>query len=45
LDLAEVKTAAAAHFDKLEKDSDGTLDANEVKGVMGAGAPVNCQAC
>ena len=25
LDLAEVKAAASAHFDKLDKDADGTL--------------------
>jgi hypothetical protein len=31
-----VKAAATAHFDKLNKDSDDTLDANEVKGVIGA---------
>jgi Ca2+-binding EF-hand superfamily protein len=30
LDLAEVKDAASALFDKLEKDKDGTLDAKEV---------------
>lgn len=36
LDLNEVKTAAAAHFDSLEKDKDGTLDAAEVKGLIGA---------
>ena len=30
LDLAEVKAAAAAHFDKLNKDSDDTLDAKEL---------------
>jgi Ca2+-binding EF-hand superfamily protein len=35
LSLDEVKTAASAHFDKLNKDSDGTLEANEVKGVLG----------
>ncbi len=35
LDLAEVKAAASAHFDKLNKDADGTLDAREVKGVIG----------
>ena len=35
LDLAEVKAAAAAHFDKLNKDGDSTLEANEVKGVVG----------
>jgi Ca2+-binding EF-hand superfamily protein len=36
LDLAEVKTAAGAHFDKLNKDGDSTLEAGEVKGVVGA---------
>ena len=30
LDLAEVKGAATALFDKLEKDKDGTLDAKEI---------------
>ena len=35
LDLAEVKTAAGAHFDKLDKDSDGTLDAQEMQGIIG----------
>jgi Ca2+-binding EF-hand superfamily protein len=35
LTLAEVKTAAAAHFDKLDKDADGTLDANEVMNIIG----------
>jgi EF hand len=36
LDLDEVKAAATAHFDKLDKasDSDSTLDPNEVKGVI-----------
>jgi Ca2+-binding EF-hand superfamily protein len=33
-----VKSAASAHFDKLDKDKDGTLDANEVKSVIGAKA-------
>jgi len=33
LDLAEVKKAAEAKFDKLEKDKDGTLDMKEVKGL------------
>ena len=35
LDLAEVKAAAGAKFDKLDKDGDGTLDAKEVKGRIG----------
>jgi Ca2+-binding EF-hand superfamily protein len=35
LSLDEVKAAAAAHFDKLNKDGDSTLEANEVKGVLG----------
>ncbi len=38
LDVAEVKAAAAAHFDKLNKDADNTLDAKEVKGVIGPAA-------
>jgi hypothetical protein len=38
LSLDEVKAAAAAHFDKLNKDGDTTLEANEVKGVLGAAA-------
>jgi Ca2+-binding EF-hand superfamily protein len=32
VDLAEAKTAATALFDKLEKDSDGTLDRKELHG-------------
>jgi Ca2+-binding EF-hand superfamily protein len=35
LSLDEVKAAAAAHFDKLNKDGDSTLEASEVKGVLG----------
>jgi Ca2+-binding EF-hand superfamily protein len=35
LSLDEVKAAAAAHFDKLNKDGDSTLETNEVKGVLG----------
>lgn len=35
LGLAEVKTVAGAHFDKLNKDSDGTLDVKELQGVIG----------
>jgi hypothetical protein len=35
LDLAEVKSAAGARFDKLDRDSDGTLDRKEVEGVVG----------
>jgi EF hand len=31
LDLAEVNKAAEAKFDSLEKDSDGTLDWNEMR--------------
>ena len=38
LDLAEVKTVAGAHFDKLNKDSDGTLDTNELAGVLESSA-------
>jgi uncharacterized membrane protein YkoI len=40
LDIAEVKAAAEAHFDQLDKDSDNdsTLDSKEVKGVIGAKA-------
>jgi hypothetical protein len=30
-----VKAAAAAHFDKLNKDGDTTLETKEVKGVIG----------
>lgn len=36
LDLAEVKAAASAKFDKLDKDADGTLDAKEVEAIIGA---------
>jgi EF hand len=35
LDLAEVKAAASAHFDKLDLDGDKSLDAKEVKGLIG----------
>ena len=35
LDLAEVKAAAAEHFNKLNKDGDSTLESKEVKGVLG----------
>jgi Ca2+-binding EF-hand superfamily protein len=35
LDWNEVQAAASARFDKLNKDKDGTLDAQEVKGVIG----------
>jgi hypothetical protein len=35
LDLAEVRAAASAQFDKLDKNADGTLDANEARSVMG----------
>jgi EF hand len=34
IDLAETKAAAAAVFDKLEKDADNTLDAKELKGRL-----------
>jgi len=34
LDLNEVKTAAAARFDRLDKDADHTLDAQEAAGVV-----------
>ncbi len=33
LDLAEIKQAAEAYFDHLEKDKDGTLDRKEIKGL------------
>jgi EF hand len=36
LSIAEVKAAASAKFDKLEKDADGTLDNKEVEGIIGA---------
>lgn len=42
LDLAEVKKAAEAKFDRLEKDKDGTLDRKEIAGLgisMKAGDP------
>jgi Ca2+-binding EF-hand superfamily protein len=35
LDLNEVKAAASAHFDRLNKDGDSTLEVSEVKGVLG----------
>lgn len=35
LSLDEVKTAAAAKFDKLNKDADTTLDAGEARDVLG----------
>jgi hypothetical protein len=35
LDLAEVKAAAGALFDKLDKDKEGTLDKKEVHGRLG----------
>jgi Ca2+-binding EF-hand superfamily protein len=35
LDLAEVKAAAAEHFDKLNKDGDSTLETKEVQGILG----------
>jgi Ca2+-binding EF-hand superfamily protein len=38
LSLEEVRTAAGAHFDRLNKDGDSTLEANEVKGVLGPAA-------
>jgi Ca2+-binding EF-hand superfamily protein len=34
VDLAEVKKAAGELFDKLNKDSDNTLDAKELKGHL-----------
>ena len=37
LDLAEVKDAAGAVFDKLEKDHDSTLDRREVGGRVATG--------
>ena len=36
VDLAEAKKAAAALFDKLERDKDGTLDKRELKGRLSA---------
>ncbi|MBQ0958921.1 hypothetical protein KAK06_08110 [Ideonella sp. 4Y11] len=33
LDMAEIKKAAEAKFDRLEKDKDGTLDRKEVHGL------------
>jgi hypothetical protein len=36
LDIAEVKAAANARFERLNKDADKTLDMDEVKGVIGA---------
>jgi Ca2+-binding EF-hand superfamily protein len=38
LSLDEVKAAASAHFDKLNKDGDSTLETKEVQGVIGAKA-------
>jgi hypothetical protein len=38
LDWGEVQTAASARFDGLNKDADGTLDTQEVKGVIGEAA-------
>ncbi len=38
LDLDEVTAAASAHFDKLNKDGDSTLEAKEVRGVIGPSA-------
>src|SRR5579871_2035081 len=38
LDLAEVKAAASAHFDELNKDGDSTLETKEVQGIIGAKA-------
>jgi hypothetical protein len=35
LSLDEVKAAASAHFDKLNKDGDSTLETKEVQGVIG----------
>ena len=36
VDLAEAKKAAAALFDKLERDHDGTLDKRELAGRLSA---------
>ncbi len=36
VDLDEVKKAASAVFDRLEKDNDGTLDARELRGRLSA---------
>jgi Ca2+-binding EF-hand superfamily protein len=38
LSLEEVKAAASAHFDTLNKDGDSTLETKEVQGVIGAKA-------
>ncbi len=38
LDLAEAETAASAHFDELNKDSDRTLETVEVRGILGEAA-------
>jgi Ca2+-binding EF-hand superfamily protein len=35
LDLVEVKRAASARFDTLDKDADGTLDPAELKNLIG----------
>ena len=35
--LAEAKTAAAAKFEALDTDKEGTLDASELTGVVGTG--------
>jgi hypothetical protein len=35
LDLSEATAAASAHFDKLDKDADGTVDSKEVMGLIG----------
>ncbi len=37
VDLNEAKAAGSAAFDKLEKDSDGTLDKKEAKGHVSKG--------
>jgi Ca2+-binding EF-hand superfamily protein len=37
ISLAEAKTAAAAKFDSLDTDKEGTLDASELTGILGQG--------
>ena len=36
IDLNETKAAAAAVFDRADRDNDGTLDARELKGRLSA---------
>jgi Ca2+-binding EF-hand superfamily protein len=38
LDWAELHTAASARFERLNKDADGTLNTQEVKGSIGGAA-------